>query len=368
MNPRPLVIITTRLPPEVCGIGTYSWLLHRHWPISGLRAQFFVIDGAARSTAELGHPAITEFDRDPQKLAEALTRSGDADVLLHYAGRAYHRYGCPTWLPPVLRAWREKSPAGRVLTFFHELPGNNHPITSRYYWIDLCNRRLIRTLTDLSEVVVTNTSEHATKLRNISGRTDIHLIPVGSNIEPVVVTSGQRARTEFAVFGLPFGRLQTLQMFDHDIRSWQEKGQLTTLHLIGPHDEKFDSRSERLMATWPNPAAVARHGLRSSPEVSQLLCQVQFGLTNATTWNWSKSTAFMAYAAHGCAIISKAKSESVPLRFTVAADELPTISGMDLIARTKALQKWYDENADWKAIANKVAALLGLHAEREAWP
>jgi hypothetical protein len=368
MNPRPLVIITSRLPPEVCGIGTYSWLLQRHWPISGSRAQFFVIDGAAQSTAELGHSAITEFDQDPEKLAQALIRSGDGDVLLHYAGRAYHRYGCPTWLPPVLRAWKAKSPAGRLLIFFHELPSDNFAITSRYFWMDLCNRRVIRKLADLADVIVTNTSEHATELQKISGRKEVHVIPVGSNIEPIGDSSEQRARTEFAVFGLPFGRLQTLQAFDHDIRSWHENGQLTKLHLIGPRDEKFDPRSERLIATWPTPGVVVRHGLLSSAEVSQLLSQVRFGLTNATTGNWSKSTAFMAYAAHDCAIVSKAKSESAPLCFTIAPNELATISDVDLIARRKALQKWYDGNAGWNAIATKVAALLRLRVEKEALP
>jgi hypothetical protein len=366
MNPRPLVIITSRLPPEVCGIGTYSWLLQRHWPISGSRAQFFVIDGAAQSTAELGHSAITEFDQDPEKLARALTRSGDADVLLHYAGRAYHRYGCPTWLPPVLQAWKAKSPAGRFLIFFHELPSDNFTITSRYFWIDMCNWRVIRKLADLADVIVTNTAEHATKLQKISGRTDIYLVPVGSNIEAVGDSLEQRASTDFAIFGLPFGRLQTLQMFNYEVRSWQGNGHLRKLHLIGPRDKKFDARSEQLIATWPNPGVVVRHGLLSSAEVSRLLSQVRFGLTNATIGNWSKSTAFMAYAAHGCAIISKAKSESSPLCFTIAPNELGRISDLDLIARTRALQKWYDENADWSAIATKVAALLSLRVEQEA--
>ncbi len=366
MNLRPLVIITTRLPPEVCGIGTYSWLLHRHWPISGSRTQFFVIDGAAQSTAELGHSAITEFDQDPEKLAQALKRFGDADILLHYAGRAYHRYGCPTWLPPVLRAWKAKSPAGRLLIFFHELPSDNFTIPSRYFWIDMCNRRVIRTLAGLADVIVTNTAEHATKLQKISGRTDIHLIPVGSNIERVDGSSEQRARTDFAIFGLPFGRLQTLQIFNHEVRSWQGNGRLRKLHLIGPGDKKFNARSEQLIATWPNPGVVVRHGLLSSAEVSRLLSQVRFGLAIATTGNWSKSTVFMAYAAHGCGIISKAKSESAPLCFTIAPNELGTISDLDLIARTRALQKWYDENAGWGAIATKVAALLSLRVEQEA--
>lgn len=106
----------------------------------------------------------------------------------------------------------------------------------------------------------------------------------------------------------------------------------------------------------------------SSAEVSQLLSQVQFGLTNATTGNWSKSTAFMAYAAHGCAIISKAKAELDPLCFTIAPGELETISDVDLGRRTQSLHKWYAENADWNVSAAKIAALLRVHVEQEALP
>jgi hypothetical protein len=76
----------------------------------------------------------------------------------------------------------------------------------------------------------------------------------------------------------------------------------------------------------------------------------------------------MAYAAHDCAIVSKAKSESAPLCFTITPNELATISDVDLIARTRALQKWYDGNAGWNAIATKVAALLRLRVEKEALP
>ena len=31
-----------------------------------------------------------------------------------------------------------------LMILFHELPGN-FPITSRHYWIDMCNRRVIQT-------------------------------------------------------------------------------------------------------------------------------------------------------------------------------------------------------------------------------
>ena len=186
------------------------------------------------------------------------------------------------WLPEVLAKWKAKYPAGRLLIFFHELPGK-FPIASRHYWINLCNRRIIRKLARLADVIVTNTSDHATKIMKISGRADVHLAPVGSNILAPDNLSQQRVRTEFVIFGLPFSRWQTLQMFDAEIRSWQRDGCLTKLHLVGPRDEKFDLRSEELIAAWPDPHVVIRHGILPSLEVSKLLAGAQFALTNATS-------------------------------------------------------------------------------------
>jgi hypothetical protein len=366
MNIPPVVVITTRLPPQVCGIGIYSWLLHRHWPFDSSQTQFLVVDGAAKSAAELGHRAISEFKAKPGKLSHELERVGAADVLLHYAGRAYHRYGCPAWLPAVLRNWKVKFPAGRLLVFFHELPGENFPVTTRYFWIDMCNRRVIGKLARLADVIATNTAEHVGKLEKISGRRGVPLIPVGSNIEPTNDDTERRARTEFAIFGLPFGRWQTLQMFDREIRSWQETGRLTKLHLIGLRDENFDDRSDQLVATWPDPGMAVRHGMLPSPDVSKLLARLQFGLTNATVENWSKSSAFMAYAAHGCAIVAKTKSELRPLCFTITPAEVPMISDVDLAERARLLKEWYDANADWNVIAGRIAALLSAPVEQEA--
>src|SRR5437879_2598007 len=171
MNARPFIIISTRLPPQLCGIGAYSWLLHRHWPGATSHVRFLVVECEAESAAVLKHSAIAEFNAKAANLSRALESAGGADVLLHYAGRAYHRYGCPIWLPEVLAKWKAKYPAGRLLIFFHELPGK-FPITSRHYWINLCNRRIIRNLARPADVIVQNTSDHVTKVRKSSGSTD----------------------------------------------------------------------------------------------------------------------------------------------------------------------------------------------------
>jgi glycosyltransferase involved in cell wall biosynthesis len=357
MNARLLVVITTRLPPQVCGIGAYSWLLHRHWPDRNLPVQFLVVDGAIESAAELDFPDVTEFSSNATKLSRALDHIGDADLFLHYAGRAYHRYGCPNWLPSVLSKWRAKFRSGRSLVFFHELSGN-FPVTSRHYWIDMCNRRVIRKLSKIADAVVTNTSEHAEKLKRISRRADIHWLPVPSNIPATGVLSALRAGAEFVIFGLPFGRWQTLQLFDAEIRSWQESGHLTRLHLIGPRDQKFDARSDQLINSWRDPNIVMRHGMLPPADISRILARAQFGLSNATVENWSKSAVFMAFASHGCAVVSKARCETAPLRFTVAPDEVATMSDVDLGERTKALRRWYEQHAHWNVIARKISALF----------
>ena len=46
MSDRPLVVITTRLPPATCGIGSYSALLREHWPHISSPVEFLVVDSA----------------------------------------------------------------------------------------------------------------------------------------------------------------------------------------------------------------------------------------------------------------------------------------------------------------------------------
>jgi hypothetical protein len=364
MNSPPLLIVTTRLPPHVCGIGTYSWFLHRHWPVQDSNVQFLVVEGAVESAKKLGFTAITEFGADAAKLSAAVDRFGTADLLLHYAGRAYQRFGCPLWLPSVLRKWKAKFSAARLAIFFHELPGDNFRFTSRFFWIDKCNRRVVRQLVEIADAMATNTHEHVRTINQISGRGDAQFVPVGSNIQPLEDSSVQRIRSEFAIFGLPFGRWQTLQIFQSEIRQWQRDGFLTKLHLVGPRDEKFDRIADQLIETLPEPNVVVRHGMLPSIDVSKLLRRIQFGLTNAINENWSKSTTFMAYAAHGCSIVGKVKSESAPLNLVISPSQVATISEADLRARSTRLLQWYQENADWDPIARQIAGLFPNRVEK----
>ena len=348
------IVITTRLPPQICGIGTYSWLIHKYRPKDSMPARFFVMEGAIESRALLGWNAITDFHGDPKKLEQALDSAGATSVLLHYAGRAYQRFGCPIWLPRVLRNWKAKFPNGRLTIFFHEVPGQL-PRRSPHFLLGKINARIVRQLAMVADVMATNTDTHAAILRRLSGRNGVDCFPVGSNIEPVACSSQPRAETEFVIFGLPFGRWQTLQAFEPQIREWHESGLLTRLHLIGPDDERLALQVTRLLASLSG--IIVRHGKLAETDVSQLLGHARFALTNVTLATWSKSGAFMACAAHGCAVVIKQKEVKVPLCYAIAENEIGRISTAAIETRSVGLKNWYEENATWPVIAHRLTVL-----------
>jgi hypothetical protein len=242
------------------------------------------------------------------------------------------------------------------MVFVHEMPAPM-PVTSRHFWLGLLNTRIIRRLAAIADVVATNTDNHARQLRQFANR-PVEVVAIGANIESSeIAPTDARQRGEFVVFGLSFGRLQTLEAFDAHVRRWIASGRLTQLHLIGPGGDKFSAEADRLIAGWTNPAVVVRHGALPSAEVSRLLTRAEFALTNVTAETWSKSGAFMACAAHGCAVVRTGpRAEAAPLADTFVPEEVGSVSAAEVQQRTSALAAWYNENAAWPIVAAKLAA------------
>ena len=359
MNANPLVVISTRLAPGECGIGAHSLLLRKHWPQADKPVDFIVMQGANGAEIVATHDRVVEFAGDRERLARQLERAGGADVVLHYAGRAYQRFGFPHWMPGVLKRWKQKFAGARLMVLFHEVPGGDLSITSRYFWLGQLNLWVVRQLAAIADVVVTNTEEHAQQLRKVSRRSDVHLLPIGSNIEVAADVSNTRVATDFVIFGLPFGRLQVIRMFDAHVRQWHAASKLNRIHVIGPAGDNFSAEADELMRAWPPSLSIVRHGMLPSPDVSRLLQRARFALTNVTQATWSKSGAFMACAVHRCAVvINETPPASPPLSFAVGAEEVESISEDGIERKTAALAEWAAENADWRVIAARMAALL----------
>jgi hypothetical protein len=355
MNEKPLVVITTRLPPAMCGIGTCSWLMREHWPNESVR--FLVLDEAPSNATTSRGDSVTSINGGADALTRELDRIGAADIVLHYAGRAYHRFGFPFWLPRALSRWKRRYPESRLAVFVHEVPGAL-PMTSRHYWLGRLSKAVLRRLAVVADELITNTEHHARELKTIAKGRAVSIVPIASNIEAAAPEQESRSRGEFVLFGLPFGRLQTLQIFDRHIDGWLSAGVLKQLHIIGPHDDRFAAQAEALLSRWPRQDFIIRHGVLSSPEVAHILHRAQFALTNATEETWSKSGAFMACAANACPVVIAEPAAGGPLSYAIPASEVASIKPVDAEARAAKLKAWSDENADWPVIAARVISLV----------
>lgn len=357
MSSRPLAIVTTRLPPQICGVGTYSWRLDKAWPRSDVRRVFLVCDGAEASRTELRSAEIIEHRCGSEALLDELRQLGDCDVLVHYAARAYQRYGVPRWLCRALERWKSGQLSGRLTIMFHEMP-STMTVTSRHFLPNFLNARIVRRLAKIADAVITNTSEQAQHLAKLSQRSDIHVVPVGTNIEPSDSPTQARHRSEFLLFGLPFGRLQTLQRFEKSMREWIKCGALTRLHVIGPRDDRFSIEEDKLIAQMNAATLTTVHGRLSDGAVSTILSEVAFALTNLTVNTWSKSSVFMACAAHGCAVVAPIMSDTTPLQFVVGSDEVATMTDTERERRITSLREWFNANASWPIIARRIEKLV----------
>src|SRR5207253_7161199 len=126
---------------------------------------------------------VVGFGGDWRELEQALESARGADVLLHYAGRGYQRFGCPIGLPAALGRWKAKSGGSRLVVFFHELPAPLS-VTNRHYWINLCSRMIAARVAKLADVLVTNSQDHVKALKRMVNRKGVHLFPVASMIPP----------------------------------------------------------------------------------------------------------------------------------------------------------------------------------------
>jgi hypothetical protein len=156
-----------------------------------------------------------------------------------------------------------------------------------------------------------------------------------------------------------------LQAFAQHIPIWIADGQLTKLHLIGPTGDEFSQQADELIAAWPNASAAVRHGALPPSEVSSILACAQYALTNINPETWSKSSAFIACAAHGCTVVRTGlRTEVGPLSHTLTAEEVGRLAPDELEQRTTALARWYEEHAAWPVIAKKLGASFDDRGQR----
>ena len=180
--------IVPRVPPAVCGLGDYAWLLARELSTEHRIHSSFLAAGTSW-TAPSGEADFPIFRLEHRTAAELLqfvrSREGEFDaVILHMSPYGYQKRGVPFWLADGWRQLSRLKKGPRLITMFHELHASGSLCTSAF-WLQPLQKRLLRTVARSSDVLRTNREVYANWLRENTGMltTDVLVMPVFSNMQ-----------------------------------------------------------------------------------------------------------------------------------------------------------------------------------------
>jgi glycosyltransferase involved in cell wall biosynthesis len=348
-----VVVICPELPPERGGVGDYTIRVADQW--RGISPKFLVaqpIEGGCEYRAEQLDPRADVI----RQLAP------HAKVLLQYSAYGFHRLGYPRTLLRALTNWKREN-AGVLVLMLHEI-WTFWPLLNKNRPIQALHRRDLAALTRSADAVFTSTRGQAEHLRDVSGRSNVEVLPVGSNIRPSSDSQPDRQPGHFVLFGLQSSRLTTLRKMHEHLRSLAARGVITKLTTTGAgNTEQGDIEEKALTERLQLRERVELRGSLPEQEVSRLLSSAAFAVSAQDESSVTKSGTFIAYAAHGLNIISPhaAATASAPLCWaTHPADLIGGIAEAELRARAENLRVWHDQTCSWARIAEQFARALRL--------
>lgn len=285
-----LIQVVPRLQPGRCGVTDHVIPLAEELKAAfGIDSAFVVLNSEER--CELEFPVA--YCKPDRLLASSLALSGNEPcaILVHVSGYGYSANGAPTLLAEALS---EVSKDGRfsIAAYFHELFASGPPWKSAF-WHEARQKKAVREIASLCDLMVTNIERHARWLESETQRKPgviVQLLPVQSTIGETRerIPVAQRA-PKMAVFGLAVTRSKAYRELS------QLSGLLRTLGVEGFVDIGADCGVGAEVSGIP----VQRKGALPAAEVASSLARVEYGFLSYSPLYLAKSSIFAAYCAQG---------------------------------------------------------------------
>ena len=343
--PPELVVISPELGGG--GVGDYTLRVAEQW--TSFRPRFV-----------LANPASQHVPYGVEQLGDTLPRADR--MLLQYSAYGFHRYGYPRTLLRALVDWKRET-QGVLVVMFHEI-WTFWPLLNKNRPLQALHRRDIGALARAADAVFTSTRSQSEHLRAASGRADIHVLPVGSNIASISRSNAGSDGAVAVLFGLQASRVSTLRTMREHLTALAASGTLTKLVIIGGGNTPTGDAEERKLAgALQLRDGVEFRGVLPEHAVSELMASASFAVSAQDELSVTKSGTFIAYAAHGLNIISPyaGASTTEPLCWATSPGELQAgIADAELSARAESLRGWHDRTCSWPRIAEQFARALRL--------
>lgn len=380
-TPASLVHIVPALPPQIDGVGDYALHLARQLRNDhGIESRFMVCDPNWSGPARLDGFAVRRLRiaNEAGVWGSLASFRDNPPVLLHYVGYGYHKRGVPLWLYRGIRSWLadnggSAAERNQFFTVFHELWASSKKPWKSEFYLRIIQKWIVARLHSYSTFSITSTRAMQTMLDHIQPRKTWRL-PIPSNI-PTCRRPGignrQNARLRVAIFGQHWSRSATVRAHANLLRTLDQKNVLASAMLVGKGLNPTGPQTEDLafLQKCVRPDRIEVLGELPPEAVSQSLSRADVFLSPYRGELACKSGAFMAALATGCVAVLRDGANAAPLyeseHFIASDDSQPSVERFERIAAEGHLQRiaraalhWYQQNADWKVIAEKYSEAL----------
>ncbi len=329
-----LALITRRYSPECCGVGDYTARLAESWARQGHEVTVFVASpekcesqkSEVRNQKELEarkfHVERIRLDarRDVRQAAEAICKAFPEQVQIEYSNYGWSRWGFAFHVDALVRTLRKNGLP--VTVALHEFPLEflQHPL---HAGISVVQRLHFARLVLGANEVLTNTEERVRILRRWFPwrRERIQFRPNSSHI-PVAASGAERRaalRAERAaraqVVMATFGMFHPAKRYEAVIEAaGKARSELRpAVWLLGDERQAQTAYLEKLrqrVRTSQLDGAVWWSGHLAPSELSAYLQAVDIFVLPQPDGHLTRSSAFMAAAAHGLAVIAVRNDEN----------------------------------------------------------
>ena len=292
-------------------------------------------------------------------------------VILHYVNYGYQARGIPFGLVRIMSDLRQAC-RGRILTVFHELYASGPPWKSAF-WLQPVQKRIARTLAQLSEISVVSSEAMLRDLGRLASGVKGIVHPVLSNFGEPDLSAGQflqRDPHRWTICGGTALIERSLKSFRKIMNRIPEEIAPRQLSVFGGNDNSTirSLLPECGIQTDYRPRIEAADAI-AILSASSFLWLDYFDRQEVPMEFVLKSTAFAAACTHGVVPIFPHRGSEISIEgdrlpgpFFINADslELPTVNARATLA--EQFYGWYQRHASSDHLARGIARALQLTA------
>jgi len=337
-----IVHITPTLPPNINGLGDFSYLLAQAMETLVEVETVFVVNSMPAGELENN---VVEFNAD--NLYNKLYDIRPDAVILHFVSYAYQKKGLPFYMPKVLQKLKQETGC-KILVYFHELHSATKNVLTTAFYIFPLQKIIIKQLYYLADQTFTNCVYYKTRLSKALGGKPNNVIVTGlySNIpEKYYNEAVVKEDTCMVIFGSEILRNQIYgsKHFDRVVKALGIK----TIYDIGAGDMEYNNPDVNFNKLGKLPAE----------DIAVYLNKATYGAIEYPTRFLGKSGIQSAYAAFGVIPINFNELDQPLLDGLVrnvdyfdAHSPLPVQNKQEV---RSLLKKWYSQR-DLPSITKKI--------------